>query len=266
MAEIVVPDFAVRSYVARVEDVNPKKRSVVGKINTSAVDHYRTSILPRGIDLAAFRANPVVLYEHGMDPRRGSLPVARAGWVRPAIGPDGPELIAETIFRDGDDFAQQLFEMYREGLMRGFSVRVVPKPEGNSRPTPDEIKERPELAECWLVFRSTTLAEYSCVAVPGNPECLSTEMARSVLALRDRGLALPDSVVARALAVAPPAAGADPHESSSPEPEPVVLPPLGGRSVAAYRAELLAKARTLIDPAAFKAEVQMHADFRRGVV
>jgi hypothetical protein len=193
----------VRAYVARVDDVIPKERSVVAKINTNAIDRFRTTIDPKGVDLSNYNQNRVVLWEHGMDAKRGALPIGRNGWIRPAIGPDGPELIAKTHFHDkasgkGDDFTEQLFECYRSGDLKGFSVRVNPRAEGCSPPTVEEIRSRPELADCYMCYRSTDLCEYSAVAVPGNQECLTLTEARSVLAVVKRGLALPENLVKRA--------------------------------------------------------------------
>jgi hypothetical protein len=196
------PEPIVRAYVARVEDVNPKKRSVVGKINTAALDRFNTVIDPKGVQLSNYNANRVVLWEHGQDPLRGAMPIGRNGWIRPAVGPDGPELIAETHFHakdsgKGDDFTERLFECYRAGDLRGFSVRVVPGA-NCSPPTDAEVRARPELADCYMCYRSSELAEYSCVAVPGNQECLTLTEARSVLAVTKRGLTLPESLVKRA--------------------------------------------------------------------
>ena len=116
-----MPDTAalepiVRAYLARVDDVNPKERSVVGKINTAALDRFGTVIDPKGVELSNYNANRVVLWEHGQDPLRGAMPVGRNGWIRPAIGPDGPELIAKTHFHDkasgkGDEFTERALRM-----------------------------------------------------------------------------------------------------------------------------------------------------------
>lgn len=201
-----MPQPIIRAYRARVDDVNRRERSIVAKINTSCVDYYRTVIDPRGIDLgddrSGYRGNPVVLWEHGRDPARGSLPVGRNGWVRPAVGPNGPELVAKTGFyekgKKGDEFTEKLFEMYADEDMRGFSVNVVPDESRSSPPTHDEIRERPELKDCVMMYRGGRLAEYSAVAVPGNPEALTVDEARSVLRCVSRGLALPADLVARA--------------------------------------------------------------------
>ena len=57
---------------------------------------------------------------------------------------------------------------------------------------------RPELADCYMMYRSSDLGEYSAVAVGGNQECLTLTEARSVLAVVSRGLTLPAELVKRA--------------------------------------------------------------------
>ena len=203
-----MPDTAAqlvtRAYVARVDDVIKKDRSLVARLSTAALDRYSTVIEPKGMDLRAYNENKVVLYEHGMDPVRGTMPVGRNGWLKPVIGQDGPELIGKTFFhgkeKKGDDFTERLFEMYRDGDMKGFSVRVMPTV-NCSPPTTDEIRARPELANCYMMYRGTELCEYSAVSVPGNAECLTLDEARSVLKITARGLTLPAAVVDRAKAL-----------------------------------------------------------------
>ena len=58
-------DQIIRSFVATVDDVNPSERSIVAKISAGNVDRLHTIVDPLGIDLTAYRENPVVLYEHG---------------------------------------------------------------------------------------------------------------------------------------------------------------------------------------------------------
>ena len=107
-----MPDTAVqpvtRAFIARVDDINKKDRSLVAKLSTAALDRYKTVIEPKGMDLRAYNNNKVVLYEHGIDPVRGSLPVGRNGWLKPVIGAEGPELIGKTFFhgkgKKGDEF------------------------------------------------------------------------------------------------------------------------------------------------------------------
>jgi hypothetical protein len=182
-------DTAVLEYIqrgfsveAQVDDVLKSKRQIVSKINTGAIDRHRSWIQTLGIDLEEYRANPVVLWEHGQEPVRGKLPIARNGWIR--IEKDGlGRLMARTDFRD-DEFSRMLYDAYVDGGLRGWSIRAIPVEFG--RPTREEIRSRPELEDgCDVVYRRSTLVEYSATCLPSNPETLTT--------LVERGLWLPDA-------------------------------------------------------------------------
>lgn len=191
----------VRAYRAQIDDIIPAKRTLVARINTAAVDRYNTVIDPRGINLKNYLENRVVLWEHGRDPVRGSEPIGRNSWIKPAIGPNGPELLAKTEFygaKDGDEFAERIGNRYLSGDLRGFSINIVPDEARTGPPTHDEVRERPELRGVSTVYRGGDLAEYSAVAVPGNPEALTMDEARSVLRCLAAGIALPAPLVDRA--------------------------------------------------------------------
>jgi hypothetical protein len=222
-----------RAMEARVDNVDKKRGTITARINSCALDRYQTVIDARGMDLRAFRNNPTMLFEHGLCASRGSMPVGTWRKVWQAIGPDGPELLGEaSFFRNGDgkgdDFTERLWQMYRDGDMKAFSVRVIPRA-GCGPPTRDEIRARPELADCVCMYRSTELAEASCVAVGGNADCLSIDEARSVLRLIERGLPLPGRLVSSARNLV----------SSG-------LPPLCGRPAGDVRAAVLREAASAL--------------------
>jgi hypothetical protein len=219
----------IRAFEARLDDVDRRGRVVTCRAATAALDHYRTTIHADGMELGAYRRNNVILWEHGLDARRGTLPVGLGVKVEPVEGPKGPELLAQVRFHT-DEFSDRLFEMYRSGDLKAWSVRIVPVARSCSPPTSEEIRARPELAGCVTCYRKSVLAEISAVSVPGNPEALTVEQARSLLALESRGLSLRPDLAARARFVGRPGAG-------------TVLPPLGGRPVAVARAEKVAAVR-----------------------
>ena len=174
-------DNICRAYEAVVDDVATDQRTVTAIINTGCVDRYRTVIDPAGIDLEAYRKNPIVLWEHGKDPVRGRMPIGRNLWLKR----QGGKLVARTQFAR-DDYSTALFEMYRDGLLRGWSVFAVPDARKMSPPTREEKRERPELADCEMVFRACELCEYSAVAVPGNPETLTVLAERGIWCPQER--------------------------------------------------------------------------------
>ncbi|WP_422924480.1 hypothetical protein [Singulisphaera sp. PoT] len=194
-----------RAYTAKIDDVKPGERSVVAVINTNAVDRFKTVIDPFGVKTANFDKSRLVLWEHGKDPRRGKLPVARCAWLKVDRGTKS--IIAKSIFRQ-DEFADQLFSMYQDETLRGFSIDGLADPKTCGPPTIEEIKKRPELAECKCIYRTLELVEYSAVGIGGNPDALALAVSR--------GLWLPDE----RKAVLPPLT-----------PKTPVLPPLRGRTL-----------------------------------
>lgn len=185
----------IRAYDATIDSVDKGERSMVARINTAGLDRYKTVIDPKGAKLENYRRNPVVLWEHGKDPRRFTDPIGRNVWVRSNGGERPKELLAKTRFLE-DDFSQQRYEWYRDGVLSAFSVNILPDDTGSSPPTKDEMRARPELADCAMMYRSWELAEYSGTTVPGNADCLTGERAAKMLAAVGRGLWLPDDVAA----------------------------------------------------------------------
>lgn len=165
-----------RDYSALIEDVSTQERMVTARINTASVDRFNTVIDPMGADLSSY--NKVVLWEHGRDPTRGALPIGSNRWIR-AIPGSKPEIRARTQFGK-DEYSQSLFEMYRDGMLSGWSIRALPKAGTFGPPTREEIRSRPELSTCETVYRKWELAEYSAVAVPGNADAMTLLEARGI--------------------------------------------------------------------------------------
>lgn len=185
----------VRAYDAQIDSVNTKERTLVARINTSALDRYNTVIDPKGARLDNYRRNPVVLWEHGKDPRRFTDPIGRNLWVRSSGGEAPLDLLAKTRFLN-DDFSQQRYEWYRDGILNAFSVNILPDVGGASPPTKEEVRTRPELADCTMMYRSWDLAEYSGTTVPGNADALA-DRASKVLDLVERSMLwIPDEAKA----------------------------------------------------------------------
>lgn len=185
-------DQILRAFSATVDDVDNSDRSIVAKVSVGSVDRYNSMIVPRGIDLKAYIKNPIVLFEHGKDVTRGAVPIGRNMWVK--LNNQGTALVAKTRFAK-DDFSAALYDFYRDGTMTGWSVRLLQKEKGTA-PTREEIRTIPELGTCDVVYRSTELAEYSSVSVPGNADCLSVPELRSLSTLVVRGFWTPPEEVA----------------------------------------------------------------------
>lgn len=175
-----------RDYEAQVDSVMDGEKSVVARINTGCIDEYRTVIDPMGGELIEYNNNPPVLWQHGKEVYRGHMPIGR-GYVRARKSEN--DIIGKCMFAK-DDFSQQLFDMYKDGTLRGWSINMLPREA--SPPTPQEIRARPELEQCEMVFRKWTLKEFSAVALPGNTECLTLLVSRHLVTPPD-GYKIPAS-------------------------------------------------------------------------
>lgn len=182
-----------RAFDAQIDSVNTEERSLVARINTNTMDRYRSVIDPKGGRLENYRRNPIALWEHGKDPRRFTDPIGRNVWIRHSGGEKPKEILAKTQFLD-DDFSQQRFEWYRDGVLSAFSVHALPDADQSGPPTRDELRARPELEACEVVYRSWELIEYSGTSCPGNPDTLTVGRAASLMQAVNRGLWLPDDV------------------------------------------------------------------------
>ena len=245
----------LRIYRATVSDVNRAKRSIVATINTDAVDDYKTVVEPNGMDLSEY--TKAVLWEHGQSQQRGTLPVGSNAWIQPVHDRGRTFVRAETRFyakgSKGDEFTENLFEMYYDGELKGFSVNGVPDMKRSSQPTKEELRSHPHWEGARVIFRSWKLKEYSACFDPVNKECMTLDEARSILRASDRGFQLPADLVAAAkIAQGKGQAGE--------------LPPLGGRPYSEYRSEILSRVNALFDPAKLEADLKMRADYARGVV
>lgn len=197
----------LRSFEAKVDDVDKEDRHITFRINTDDIDSHGTVISPNGIRWERYRAmGGPVLWHHGQDPLRGFGPIGKNKWVN-KYGKQRVEVRARDEFLK-DDFSQQAYEWYRDGVLTGVSIRFHPPQSGDyGPPTNEEIRARPELEplrEIWResqgqrgwILRSWDLAEHSCTPLPSNPMTFSVERSLQLLECCRSGLWLPDDVKA----------------------------------------------------------------------
>ncbi len=164
-----------RSYDAQIDSVLEGERAVVARVNTAAVDRLRTVIDPLGCDVSHFNKTRSVLWNHGGDPIRGTVPIGQ-GWVK--VRRSEGDILGKTTFAK-DDFSEQLFQGYKEGSIRGWSIKAGVH--DASPPTKEEIRSRPELSDCEMVYRKWDLIEFSATPTPGNSDCLTMLVSRGLI-------------------------------------------------------------------------------------
>jgi hypothetical protein len=160
-------------------EVNKRTGHVRAIISTDENDRFNTVFDPCGAELDEFHANPVVLWDHGNDSRRGTEPVGEAvEKIEQTTFKGKRSLLMETKFYDDDEFCRTLGERYRSLKMRAWSIRA--QPHVASPPTVAERRARADWAGAAVVYRNWTLLEVSAVAVPGNASTLTVEVLRSL--------------------------------------------------------------------------------------
>jgi hypothetical protein len=153
-------------------------RTEVSRITTEAVDRDREVVLAKGIDLSAYKSNPVVLLNHNW----GGLPLGKALWIKD----HGNGLTAKTQYakrpseHQGEWLPESVLSLIKQDMLPGKSIGFLPL--DARAPEKAEIQARPELKDVKRIITKSILLEYSVVGIPSNPEALVQMKAYPMLA------------------------------------------------------------------------------------
>jgi len=149
-----------RSYQSRIN--NPEVRetadgTITVKVMTDQVARDGMVLDPEGLRTEGYMKNPVVLWEHGQDSRRGAEPIARCtNLMRKDDG-----YVAEIEFAE-DDFAQRIESKMRNEFLNAVSVGWK-----------TEDVQREERGDGMVpVVRESDMTEFSVVGVPADTDAL----------------------------------------------------------------------------------------------
>jgi phage head maturation protease len=144
-------------------------------ITTADPDRGGDVVVPAGLrNLDDYLINPVVLWAHE---RQRVPPIGTCEWldVQPR------RIVAQTRFAQGVRFAEDVFRLYEQGVLRGWSIGFLPR-----RTTPLAAGTR---IDQW------DLLEYSAVPIPENPGALTVALQKGFVndpTLRDWLARVPD--------------------------------------------------------------------------
>ncbi len=173
--ETLLMNEIFRSFEADIESVLEGERAVVARINTAGVDRFKTVIDPLGCDVTHFNKTRSVLWEHGNDPIQRTIPIGQ-GWAK--VRRSERDIIGKVVF-DTDTLAETLFQKYKSGSLRGWSIKAGVHEA--SPPTKEEIRVNPALEECTTIYRKWELIEFSATHAAGNSECLTMMVSRGMI-------------------------------------------------------------------------------------
>ncbi|MHC1624540.1 MAG: HK97 family phage prohead protease, partial [Methermicoccaceae archaeon] len=143
--------------LAEVKEVNEEERSLVGTASTEVLDRDKEIIKTDGWELDNFRKNPVILLSH----EYRQPPIGKALWVKK----DKNGLKFKAQFAK-TQVAEEVFQLYKDGFMRAFSVGFIPKEWEEGNPEDEKGPRR--------IYTKQELLEISAVSVPSNPDALIT--------------------------------------------------------------------------------------------
>lgn len=149
--------------ICKAGEIDDEERTVIAVISTDVIDRDGEVLTPKGAKTENFEKNPVVPWSHNtFDP-----PIGKALWIKV-----GTKKITAKVKFAMTDLAEEVWQLFRGKFLRAFSVGFMPIK--GHRPTPDDIKKNPDLAEARFIFDEWELLEFSPVVVPANPEALAT--------------------------------------------------------------------------------------------
>lgn len=147
----------------RTLDVNADKLTVRSVISTIDPDRAGDIVIPTGIQNADdYLLNPIVLWAHN---RSRFPPIGVCEWldVQPR------RIVAQTRFARGVPFAEDVFRLYEQGVLRGWSIGFVPR---------QAKRELRRDGSTGLRVQTWDLLEYSAVPIPENPDAVTVAIEK----------------------------------------------------------------------------------------
>ena len=151
-----------RVFDSEIKGIDEKERTITAYVSTGATDRMNESVDPDGVDMSRYRKNPVVLWAHNYE----MPPIGKSVWIKK----DGAGILSKMQFAP-TPFAQEIFDLYKGGFLKAFSIGFIPK---ETEQGDGEKKPR------WT-YKKSELLEYSAVPVPANAEALMLAVKAGVL-------------------------------------------------------------------------------------
>src|SRR5438128_8343213 len=149
-------------------DADPANLVLRSVISTTDPDRAGDVVVPTGLRNAdEYLLNPVVLWAHN---RSQFPPIGVCEWID--VQPR--RVVAETRFAEGVPFAEDIFRLYEQGVLRGWSIGFVPR---KARRLPAADPRLPP----GLRVDEWDLLEYSAVPIPENPAAVTVAVNKGLV-------------------------------------------------------------------------------------
>jgi HK97 family phage prohead protease len=164
-------------------------RTITFVSSTETVDRYGDIIRVAGWDTKNYMKNPVVLWSHkSTDP-----PIGRTISLKTESNPPALVQTVEFATKETYPFADQIFQLYKNGFLRSVSVGF--------RPTASPNMIRDDDGDLTgFEFTSQELLELSCVPLPANPDAVARAVGAGYITQADvdKVFVIPDESIERA--------------------------------------------------------------------
>lgn len=161
-----------KEFIAEIKESDDKEMTLTAFVSTGAIDRQRESLDPEGVDVGHYRKNPVVLWAHDYS----MPPIGKAIWVKKTDG----GIVSKVQFYNSDkalgEFAQEIYQMYKQGFLNAFSVGFIPKETEYAKEEDRNNAKKPR-----LTYKKWEMLEYSAVPVPANPEALQMALQKGIV-------------------------------------------------------------------------------------
>ena len=144
-------------------------REFVATISTDRIDSDGEIVLPKGVDLARYRKNPVICANHNLD-----VVVGKALWIKAS----DKAIIAKGYVSDKTEAARDTWGLMQDGILRTFSIGFLTNKGTYGAPTKQEMRWHPEWEGAKAVHRNANLYEFSAVTVPANEDAVAMAIAK----------------------------------------------------------------------------------------
>jgi len=138
-------------YLADSQSANDDERAITARVSTPDIDRDGEIILSEGIDTTEYVKNGVLIWAHDYK----IPPLGRSVWP-PRIDKSG--MVCKFQFAK-TQFADEVYQLYRDGYMKAFSIGFIPV----------------EYDKATKTHKRISLLEISCVPVPANQNALVME-------------------------------------------------------------------------------------------
>lgn len=144
-------------------EIDANRMLVTSVILAASPDRQGQVVKPQGLqNYDEFMENPVVLWAH----QRTRFPPIGVCEVLD-IQPEG--IIARTKFAKGISIAEDIFKLYQQGILKGWSIGFVAHPQPATTYSTYMNRDNDKCVEKW------SLLEYSAVPIPEHPQAITIE-------------------------------------------------------------------------------------------